>query len=110
MIKAENIFELIPESLDDEPVDILVENKSVRIERIISKGHASPATGWYDQQSDEWVMVLKGSAIIAFEDDDDISLEAGDHINIPAHTKHKVRWTPPETETVWLAVHYRKNK
>lgn len=106
MIKTENIFATIPENLNDELVELLAQNQQVKIERIISKGHTSPATGWYEQEEAEWVMVLKGSAIIAFEGDNDINLEAGDHINIPAHTKHRVKWTAPETETVWLAVYY----
>ena len=109
-MKSENIFESIPENLDDEIIDLLVQDENVKIERIISKGHISPATGWYDQDNDEWVLLLKGSAIIAFDSDtgggSDICLETGDHINIPAHTKHKVKWTDPETETLWLAIHY----
>lgn len=109
-MKPENIFQSIPETLDDEFIDLLVQHKKIKIERIISKGHRSPATGWYDQENDEWVLVLKGSAIIAFDGDynggDDILLETGDHISIPAHTKHKVKWTDPEKNTVWLAIHY----
>lgn len=105
-MEADNIFESIPENLDDEVVDLLVQGKKVKIERIISKGHISPASGWYDQDKDEWVVVLKGEAIISFENGKDVNLNAGSHINIPAHTKHKVKWTNPETETVWLAVHY----
>jgi cupin 2 domain-containing protein len=50
-------------------------------------------------------MVLQGEAIIAFESEE-VHLNAGDYCNIPAHTKHKVTWTLPECETVWLAVHY----
>ena len=105
-MKTENIFESIPENLDDEITDSLIQNGKIKIERIISKGHTSPATGWYDQKNDEWVIVLKGAAIIAFDDDRDIKLETGDHVNIPAHTLHKVKWTDPESETVWLAIHY----
>ena len=40
----------------------------VRIERIISHGHASPADFWYDQAQHEWVIVLKGAARLQFED------------------------------------------
>ena len=35
-----------------------------------------------------------------------IVLNPGDYINIPSHTRHRVEWTEPDTETVWLAVHY----
>lgn len=105
-MKPENIFASIPNDLEQELSDLLVQNECVRIERIVSKGHTSPVTGWYDQSENEWVIVLKGAAIIAFEDDDDVRLESGDYLNIPAHTRHRVKWTEPDSETVWLAIHY----
>ena len=101
-----NIFEAIPVDLRDEKCEALVETGRVRIERIVSKGHRSPETGWYDQEQNEWVMVLKGAAILAFEDEASVTLEAGDFVAIPAHKKHKVDWTAPDVETIWLAVHY----
>ncbi len=105
-MKKTNIFALVPENFERELTDLLVNNDRVQIERIISKGHTSPASGWCDQEKDEWVMVLKGSAIIVFENGSDVKLGAGDYLNIPAHTRHKVSWTDPESETVWLAIHY----
>lgn len=105
-MKPANIFASIPEHLDDELSDLLIQHESIRIERIISKGHVSPAVGWYDQAENEWVMVLQGAAILAFENDADVRLESGDHLKIPAHTRHRVKWTLPEAETVWLAVYY----
>jgi cupin 2 domain-containing protein len=105
-MESGNIFESFPVNFDDEVVDCLVQGEKVKIERIISKGQPSPATGWYDQEKDEWVIVLKGEAVLSFENGKEVSLKAGSHINIPAHTKHKVIWTDPKTETVWLAVHY----
>ena len=101
-----NVFESIPEHFDDEIVDCLLENKQLKIERIVSKGHTSPPSGWYDQEQDEWVIVLKGGAIIAFEDGVEVTLAAGDSLSIAAHFRHRVKWTDPEQETVWLAVHY----
>jgi cupin 2 domain-containing protein len=101
-----NIFEKIPAVLHSEVFDSLVEAKAVKIERIISRGHASPESGWYDQDQDEWVIVLRGKAVIAFEGKPPITLEEGDYVNIQAYEKHRVEWTDPEVETVWLAVHY----
>ena len=101
-----NVFELIPKDLSQEVFSDILRGDNVRIERIISKGHSSPDLGWYDQNEHEWVMVLQGEARLSFENKDDVLLVAGSHINIPAHTKHKVAWTRPSTETVWLAVHY----
>jgi cupin 2 domain-containing protein len=105
-MKSGNIFESIPKILDIEAVDLLVQNEKVKIERIISKGHASPVSGWYDQEKDEWVIVLKGDAVISFESGKQVKLKTGDYLDIPAHVKHKVSWTDPDIETVWVAVHY----
>ncbi len=102
----DNIFGSIPNVLDIELIEQLAQSQHARIERIVSKGHRSPATGWYDQEQNEWVMLLKGTAILSFDDDSSITLNPGDYINIPAHKKHKVAWTDPDTETIWLAVHY----
>ena len=101
-----NIFANLPNNLDSEIFEKLIDNEKVTIERIISKGHTSPETGWYDQETSEWVIVLKGEAILAFDRRPDRHLKAGDYINIPAHTRHRVAWTPTDCETVWLAVHY----
>jgi len=101
-----NIFNDIPQNLDNELFEELVKTDNITIERIISKGHQSPISGWYDQEQDEWVMVLSGKAIILFEDDTEVTMKNGDHIIIPAHQKHKVIWTEPDIETIWLAVLY----
>ena len=105
-MKVNNLFAQIPTNLDQELSEVLVNNKVVCIERIISKGHTSPALGWYHQPKNEWVMVLKGEAIISFEDKTEIELKAGSYIEIAAHKKHRVSWTDPDNETIWLAVHY----
>ena len=59
----------------------------VRIEWIVSQGHASPEGFWYDQDQHEWVVVLKGWAKLQFEDRM-VEMKPGDFINIPAHKKH----------------------
>ena len=74
---------------------------------IFSKGHASPENFWYDQAQNEWLIVLKGHARLRFaEEDQAVEMKRGDYINIPAHCKHRVEWTDPNEETIWLAVHY----
>jgi cupin 2 domain-containing protein len=102
-----NLFATIPEVLNDELIQQLVDTEHVRIERIVSRGHSSPETGWYDQDENEWVIVLQGEALLSFEGQASLRLRKGDYINIPAHQRHKVEWTDPESETIWLAVHYR---
>ncbi|WDE08038.1 cupin [Thalassomonas viridans] len=101
-----NIFENIPADLSKEIFQQLAGNDKVRVERIISKGHNSPESGWYDQADNEWVMVLKGQAKLLFEDLGEVTLGPGDHFDIKAHHRHKVSWTAPDVETIWLAVHY----
>ncbi|MEA1956120.1 MAG: cupin domain-containing protein [Campylobacterota bacterium] len=100
-----NIFENIPNEIKSELLENIVSTDAIKIERIVSDGHTSPSFGWYDQDENEWVIVLEGEAILSFEDKD-IRLKAGDYINIPAHTKHKVSWTAPNQKTIWLAVFY----
>jgi cupin 2 domain-containing protein len=105
-MKTTNIFKEIPELLNEELFQNIISKDSLKIQRIISKGHKSPESGWYDQESDEWVIVLQGEAVLSFENQEDVRLKAGDYLNIPAHKKHKVSWTKPDVETIWLAVFY----
>ncbi|APE29676.1 cupin [Halomonas aestuarii] len=102
-----NLYAAMPEDLDEEHFDALARSEDVTIERIVSRGHSSPASGWYDQPQHEWVVVLQGEAVIAFDSGDEVALGPGDHLTIPAHCRHRVAWTAPEQTTLWLAVHYR---
>ena len=79
----------------------------MRIERIVSQGHASPEGFWYDQDQHEWVLVLKGAARLRLQDEEQpVKMMPGDFINIPAHKKHRVEWTTSDEPTIWLAVHF----
>lgn len=100
-----NIFDALPQKMPKEVVETLIQAADVRIERIISHGHASPADFWYDQPQHEWVIVLKGAARLQFEDGM-VEMKVGDFLNIPAHKKHRVDWTTPDEPTVWLGVRY----
>lgn len=106
-MQAKNIFENIPNDLNDEIFEDIVLSDHVRIERIISKGQTAPTNGWFDQQEHEWVIVQMGQAILEFEDGRSVTLKAGDFLQIPARCRHRVQWTDPEKITVWLAVFYR---
>ncbi len=100
-----------PLKLTDELVDLLVTDEAVRIERIVSSGQSSPDGFWYDNDQAEWVVVLKGEAKLQFEGDEAaMHMEPGDHVNIPAHRRHRVAWTSPTEPTVWLAVYYRPHE
>lgn len=108
MIESGNLFAGIPGTLAAEQLTALLTTPNVRIERIVSRGHASPPDFWYDQPQAEWVIVLAGSAAIAFDGEaSPRTLRRGDHLHIPAHARHRVVWTDANEPTVWLAVHYR---
>ena len=72
------------------------------IERIISTGQTTPLGEWYDQETDEWVILLQGKAELSYEDGERIGLQAGDYLVIPAHVKHRVEYTSQET-SLYLA-------
>jgi cupin 2 domain-containing protein len=105
-MEIKNIFENIPEANLMERFETLFTDKGFKLERIISEGQATPPGQWYDQDWDEWVVLLKGDAGILFEGDETIgTLKPGDYVYIPAHKKHRVEWTKPHEKTIWLAIH-----
>ena len=103
-----NLFADIPEKLKEEFNETVFQASGLRIEKIVSRGHCSPEGFWYDQDDNEWVILLKGSAGLRFDGREDVLvLQPGDHIRIDHHRRHRVEWTDPDQETVWLAVHYQ---
>lgn len=100
-----NLFADVPNSLPDELVQTILNKPDIRVERIVSHGHASPDGYWYDQDRHEFVVVLQGAARLRF-DDECIELTPGSYVDIPAHRRHRVEWTTPDEPTIWLAVHY----
>jgi cupin 2 domain-containing protein len=102
-----SLFEGIPAELPEEYLDTICSAESVMIERIISRGHASVEGFWYDQERNEFILVVQGSAGLRLENEDEVViLKTGDYLNIGAHVRHRVEWTDPTCETIWLAVHY----
>ena len=109
MVKTGNLAGDLPNRpLPDEVVDPLVECQGLRIERIVSVGQTTPEGQWYDQDTDEWVLVIAGAARLRIEGEaTDRELGEGDWILLPAHCRHRVTWTRAEPPTVWLAIHFR---
>jgi len=103
-----NLFADLPRSTaTDEQFSQLLNRPGLRIERIVSTGQASPEGFWYDQPEGEWVVLLQGEAKLRFADEADARhLRAGDYLDIAAHRRHRVDWTPPGQITLWLAVFY----
>lgn len=57
-----NIFTL-PDMLPDvEMIEALIPDRGILIERIISNGQSSPPGFWYEQERDEWVVLLQGES------------------------------------------------
>ena len=84
----------------------VLDSGSFRIERIITSGYTSPEDVWYEQDQDEWIVVLEGAARLRFDGEAAIELGTGDFVNIPAHRRHRIEWTTPDEPTIMLSVHY----
>ena len=105
-MKPGSIFSGIPDRAKDELFETLWKTDHFQLERIVSFGRGTPPGKWYDQPADEWVILLKGSAGLLFEGQEELTvLHPGDYVHIPAHRRHRVEWTAGEQETVWLALH-----
>jgi cupin 2 domain-containing protein len=103
-----NLFADVGRQLPDEQIMELLSSRNVRIERIVSTGHATAPDEWYDQDRAEWVLVLAGSASLIFEGESEpVLLEPGSYVHIAAHVRHRVAWTDRSKPTVWLAIHYQ---
>lgn len=102
-----NLWQDIPAALPDELIQTLAGSAQVRIERIVSHGHRSPEGFWYDQAEHEFVLLVAGAAELELEAPcERLRLEPGDCLTIAAHRRHRVNWTHPEQDTIWLAVFF----
>jgi len=105
-VTAGNIYAYIPPVSPEEAFEPLLDRLGARIERIVSWGQASPPGFWYDQETAEWVMLLRGSAEVRFEGEEAPRvMKPGDYLFIPSHVKHRVERTDESEPTLWLAVH-----
>ena len=102
-----SIYSNLSKNKQNEIFEDIISNKKLKLERIISNGQSTAPGQWYDQEKEEWVLLLKGKAGLLFEGEDEIlELHAGDYVLIPAHVKHRVEWTDKKSETIWLALHF----
>lgn len=93
-----------------EGIAILLRRPGVRIERIVSQAHASPPGFWYDQDEDEFVLLVSGAATLSIRNGADetrtVHLKPGDWLHLPAHCAHRVEATAPDQPTLWLTVFF----
>ena len=104
-----NLYARVPDTLPQELVETLLETRAFQLERIVSAGHRTAAGEWYDQDRNEWVILISGRAGLLFEGEPEPRvLGPGDYVLIPAHRRHRVEWTDPAEKTFWLALHYER--
>jgi cupin 2 domain-containing protein len=90
-----------------ELTETLCRGPGLRIERIVSTGQTTPEGEWYDQEDDEFVLLVAGAArVLIAGEARDRELHPGDWLLLPAHCRHRVTWTESDPPTVWLAVHF----
>jgi cupin 2 domain-containing protein len=107
-MKAQNLFSNVPNSLKNEVFETLLKTDHCILERIISSGQQTDPGEWYDQNTDEWVILLHGGAGLLFEGEREVRvMHPGDYVHIPAYHRHRVEWTEAGQKTIWLALHYR---
>lgn len=99
-----NLYNLPDPLPDAEESTGLIPDRGVKIERIVSCGQTSPAGEWYDQDRDEWVVLIQGEAVLEYESGEKLRLNAGDHVLIPARRRHRVNYTSRRPPCIWLAV------
>lgn len=104
-MNTKNIFKSLKNPSSEEIFETLIKNEKIKLERIISNRQITPKGKWYDQDNNEWVMLLKGEAKIKFKKTNStIHLKEGDYLNIDANIKHRVEYT--SQDALWLALHY----
>ena len=104
--KVENIFKLPNELPQNELFESLFKNDRVFIERIVSMGQITPEGEWYDQDKNEWLIVLQGEGELSYKDGSRIKLNPGDYLFIPAHEKHRVDYTSTKPPCIWLTIFF----
>jgi len=88
-----------------EVFETILERGDFKIERIITLDPYTEPGKWYDQDLDEWVILLRGNAKIEFKEEGIIDLNAGDYIFIQAHKTHRINQSGTDEKNIWLTVH-----
>jgi cupin 2 domain-containing protein len=106
-VQAGNLRRGLPaQPVANETFERLIERSGLRIERIVSTGQSTPEGEWYDQERDEFVVLVAGAARLRIEGEaEDRALAECDWVFLPAHCRHRVTWTREDPPTVWLAIH-----
>ncbi len=101
-----NIYDNTIKGKEFEVIEELFSTKSFRLERIKSFGHITPVNQWYNQETDEWVLLLRGQAKLLFKNNNKtVSLNSGDYLLIHKGTVHRVDFT--SKDALWLCIHFK---
>jgi len=103
-LRRGSLFAEVPRELPAELTTVLASGSGARVERIVSRGHATADGEWYEQHEDEWVLIVARAARLELSDGESVELAPGDWVDLPAGLRHRVAWTAPDIETIWLAV------
>lgn len=105
-LKTGNVFSDVPKEIPKEIFEDLLSRPPLRLQKIVSAGQSTPPGEWYKSNTDEWVILLSGGAKLFYEGDTNVrNMQPGDYVLIPAHLRHRVEWTHPVENTIWLALH-----
>lgn len=99
MISLHNLYTLKEPETDSERFTPLFENSVCRIEAI--RSHLTKPGEWYDQEEDEWVILIEGEAVLEVEGAEH-TLHKGDCFHLPKHTRHRVLST--SENALWIGV------
>jgi len=104
--KIKNIFDIDNiQSQDPEVFESILEKDNFRVERIVTLRPYENPGAWYNQKTDEWVLLMQGESELEFKDSEIIKMDAGDYIFIPAHKKHRINYSSHDPKCIWLAIH-----
>ncbi len=102
-MELKNIFSNVAEAGEEEQFTVLGKSPNCRIERIVSSGYSSPEGFWYDQEYDEFILLMQGEATLEFEAKQ-IDMKAGDYLIVPKNCKHRIAKSSLDPACVWLCV------
>lgn len=102
-MELKNIFADIEHVGEEEVFNVLGKSANCRIEGIAVAGYSSPKGFWYDQENDEFIMLLQGEATLEFEDRM-VDMKAGDYLIIHKNCRHRIEKSSLDPVCVWLCV------
>ena len=102
-----NLYDLPSDLPGAELFEPVAEGGGVLVERIVSTGQSTPPGTWLEGERDEWVVLLRGEAELAFADGSRVGLSPGDQLLLAAGVRHRVERTSADPPCIWLAVHAR---